>query len=233
MVFVNKNFTTFCPNDLLDAINSSSSISQQCLQIVNNLSTSDFEFASNLSGADNTALDNLLNSWVCPVTSSSITGNLVLFSDQFLNPNTSGWAVNQIAPVSVDTINSDLLVRRFDDTTEEGIGLQIKTPSSTTSVKVRFRLRPQSSQAANRVSVIKLYFKELPKTGTLGSWSSISLGSVSIPSGNTNWLFYEQTLSSTFDADSAYLLEITRDSTNASDTLVGDLVLMNVEVEFE
>lgn len=232
MVFVTKNFTTSCPSALLDAINADASI-PQCLQIVNNTSTSDFEFAASLTGAQNTALDNLLSGWVCPVVSSSITGNLTLFADQFLNPSTAGWQVSEIAPVSVDNVSTDVLVRRFDDTIVEGIGLQISTPATFSSVTLKLRLRPQSSQAAARTAILDLHYKELPKSGTIGSWNTVSLGSVSIASGNTNWIYYTQTFSSTFDADAVYLLEITRLSTSGSDTLVGDLVLMSVEVEYE
>jgi hypothetical protein len=67
-VFVNKSFSTSCPNALLDAINAESNIGPECFQMITlgNSGNVQFEFASSLSTAENNALDSLLSSWVCP-----------------------------------------------------------------------------------------------------------------------------------------------------------------------
>ena len=93
-VFVNKIFSTSCPNALLDAINESTDISQECLQMITlgNSGNVQFEFTSSLSTAENNALDALLASWTCPpvdMTDIDNTGQIILL--QF---NRSGNNIN-------------------------------------------------------------------------------------------------------------------------------------------
>lgn len=72
MAIVTKTFTTTCYPDLLDAINDDVAISPLCEQIID-LGTGDSEFHFNgtLSGAEESALDSLLGSWICPLPTPS------------------------------------------------------------------------------------------------------------------------------------------------------------------
>lgn len=66
-VIVTKTFTTVCPGELKDAINANPSIGPNLEQIVYaGGATTDFYFASALSGPEDTELDSVLAGWSCP-----------------------------------------------------------------------------------------------------------------------------------------------------------------------
>lgn len=72
-------------------------------------------------------------------------GEAQFFADQLLNPTTSEWPTTNVAPLSVDTINNSLLVRRFDDTVEEGVGASFFLRSGVSTLTFRFVARAESA----------------------------------------------------------------------------------------
>ncbi len=67
MAFYVKAFTTTCPSELMDSINANGSITPELVQIINTGDgNSTFDFVSSLSGGEETELDNVLATWVCP-----------------------------------------------------------------------------------------------------------------------------------------------------------------------
>jgi hypothetical protein len=62
-----RTFTTTCPSELIDSINTDGSIVPICLQIINlGDGNSIFDFDSSLSVGEESNLDTILASWVCP-----------------------------------------------------------------------------------------------------------------------------------------------------------------------
>lgn len=63
-----RTFSTTCPGDLIDAINNNNLIVPELVQVID-LGTGDaiFDFTQSLSASEETTLDTVLSSWVCPV----------------------------------------------------------------------------------------------------------------------------------------------------------------------
>ena len=149
-------------------------------------------------------------------------------------PLNSDWAVNAFAPAARDTNNNGLIVRRFDDSTEEGVGFSIVVPSSATDMTIRYKTRAETAPGATQTAVPKLYKRSLPDNAAVSSWSSNTLTNTSLPT-NENWQYDEKsdTLANWgITAGVVYQFEFTRDAGNGSDNLSGDLTLYVIEVEF-
>ncbi len=74
MPLYSRTYNPICPGDLIAAINADAGIVVDCVQIINNGGSpvqSDFDFASTLSGPQETAFDNLLATFTCPVDNSN------------------------------------------------------------------------------------------------------------------------------------------------------------------
>ncbi len=151
------------------------------------------------------------------------------------NPITSDWAVNALAPAGVDSNNSGLTVRLFDDTTEEGIGFSILIPSDAVNMKFTFASRAETAPGSAQTVALTLYERGIPDNGAVDSWSAaIQLTDVNIP---TNENFQYDTQSDTLTnwgvtAGQIHQFELTRDTADAGDTLVGDWALLMLKVEF-
>lgn len=66
MAFITKAFTTTCPSELMDALNADGNIAPDCFQIISiGDGNSTFEFATALSGGEDSYLDSFLAAWVC------------------------------------------------------------------------------------------------------------------------------------------------------------------------
>lgn len=229
-------FTTTCVPSLYDAIQDNTTITKNLEQIIQDTSTgnSDFIFTNALTTGEETELDNILGSWTCPAVDAVDIRSYEYFADQFLNPTTADWAVSEFAPAAVDTINAEIIVRRFDDTTEEGVGFQIKTPKTFNNIRFIIRSRPQSAPTSDQSVVLNLYEQEIPDGGSVPAWASDELGAITYPSGSTNWIYH--TIDNVpsdlgLDPDTVYLLELTRDAGDVNDSLSGDMVLLSIEIE--
>ena len=154
---------------------------------------------------------------------------------QFDNPSNSDWAVNALAPAAADSNNNALTVRRFDDTTQEGIGFLLDVPSSASNVTFNFRSRAETANIATRVAKVGLFEREIPDNGTITAWSSIiDLVDISIPS-NENFQYDSITKSLAtlgLTAGSTHQFELVRYANHTSDTLAGDWSLLQMSVEF-
>jgi len=157
----------------------------------------------------------------------------ILFADQLENPTSSDWAVNALAPLIADSNNSGIKVRRFDDTTEEGVGFTLQVPSVSTNIKFKLSSRAETAPGAAKTVDWKVYYREIPDNGAVGSWSNVSMTHIDIPT-NENFQSDEEekTLTSlSMNAGSIYQFELTRD-VGGTDDLVGDWTLFKIEVEF-
>ena len=143
------------------------------------------------------------------------------------------WAVNGNAPLSADTLDPSILVRRSDDTTEEGFGVQLPPiPVGATNMQIALEIRPQSGPGGSVVA--KTLFYERDESTTVGSWSSsIALDDINFPVTSVDYInvVTDKTLATWgFVAGSRYRVQITRTATG--DTLSGDLVFKGVKVSF-
>ena len=153
----------------------------------------------------------------------------------FDDPNNSNWTITVSAELTVDSTNNGLNVRRFDDTTEEGVGFEVYVPTGASSMLLRFVSRAQTAPGGAVTVRPVLYVRELPDNAAVEAWSAATLlTALAIP---TNALFQYDTQSialSTLSMVGGRIaqFELTRRGTDGSDTLTGDWVLVQLVVEF-
>lgn len=153
----------------------------------------------------------------------------------FDNPNNASWAVNALAPVTADPANASLLVRTFDDTAEEGVGCTVYVPPSATSITFTFVGKCATAPTSVKSVVPRIYSRLIPMGSAVGAWSAATqLTALTIPT-NIYYNTFTQTLtlaSLGLTAGGTHQLEITRQGSNASDTLVGDFHMLNTTISF-
>lgn len=156
-------------------------------------------------------------------------------ADQFDNPVTSDWAVDSLAPAYRETGNSALIVRRFDDTTEEGVGGAFTIPPGAVSVVLYFKSRAHSTPGGTVGVQPTLYHRSVPDNATVTSWSSALNLTVLSFTTNTFFQYDTQTISLAtlgWSAGQFVQFELTRRGTQGGDTLSGDWDLLELIVEF-
>lgn len=152
----------------------------------------------------------------------------------FDDPGTD-WAVTIAAALAADNVNAAVLVRRFDDRTQEGVGWSVLIPSTATQVRFTFMSKALNSPSApNRTVGLALKKREVPDNASLGSWASSTLTDLTI---TQDVYFHKATQTITLStlsltADRVYQLELVRQSPSAGTALVGDWCLMLLLVEW-
>ena len=157
-------------------------------------------------------------------------------ADQLDNPVNANWAVNALAPAAADSVNAALVVRRFDDTTEEGAGFLLTVPPWATSVTLTLKSRAQTAPAATRTVGLKLYYRSIPDNAAISVWNSHVMTDISIPT-NANFQYATDTdalaaFSPAITAGVLYQFELTRINPTAGTELVGDWDLVELGVLF-
>jgi len=156
-------------------------------------------------------------------------------ADQLDSPGTANWAVNARAPASADTADAGLVVRRFDDTTEEGVGGAFTVPTGAVNVTIYIKSRAQTAPGATQTVQPTLYHRVVPDNTAVGAWSAaLNLTTLSIPT-NTNFQYDSQTISLAtlgWTAGEFRQFELTRRGTQVGDTLTGDWDLLELVWEF-
>jgi hypothetical protein len=158
-----------------------------------------------------------------------------IFADQMDNPVNADWVVNVLAPASADSNSNSIVVRRFDDTAEEGVGFKVELPAAATNLTISFRGRAQTAPGGAAGVVLKLYNKDFPDDGALGSWSAgTTLTTISIPT-DAYFQYDSQTISFAtlgLTAGRGTLFELTRNGADGNDTLTGDWALWYIILSF-
>jgi hypothetical protein len=156
-------------------------------------------------------------------------------ADQLLSPNNADWTVNALAPLSADSNNLALSVRRFDDTIEEGVGFLVTPPTGATNIVFRFKSRAETAPAGARTVGLKLYNRGIPDNGAVESWSAgNALSDIDITT-NEYWQYDEETIAlSTLGVTANELtqFELTRINPVAGTELSGDWVLVVLAWKF-
>jgi len=183
--------------------------------------TKEFKKAPTVNGAE-----------VLTTASGAGLKSYTYFADQFDNPNNADWAVNALAAASADSNNNALIVRRFDDTTEEGIGFMLEVPTGATNIVFDFKSRAETAPGSAKTVKTKLYAREMPDDAAVEAWSAgTSLADLSMPA-NENFQYDSESIAlSTLGlvAGRAAQFELTRLGTG---TLVGDWSLLGLTVSF-
>lgn len=161
-------------------------------------------------------------------------GTFHFYADQVDYPRGTNWNVNVGAPVSADSNNAALKVRRFDDTTDEAIGFMLKVPVSATNLTVRTKARAESAPGGSQNAIMVLHKRSMANNAAVSSWSTNALTTVALPT-NENFQYDEtaNTLATWgLTAGVTYQMQVSRDANNGGDNLTGDLALLVVEFEF-
>ena len=157
-----------------------------------------------------------------------------LYADQWDVPLNSDWAVNSYAPLARDTNNNALLVRRFDDTTEEYVGILLRVPDTATNLQWRVISRAETAPGSTQTVITRFYKRAFPDNGAVESWTTPGTFSLTVPN-NELWQYdtFSDTLSNLgITAGRQYQFEYGRDADDGSDNLSGDWTLLAVEVTF-
>jgi len=197
---------------------------------------------SNTQVARSMPFDNSTNGFTSTDTQSAIeeakssgaaSGTKFFYADQVDSPNNANWAVNANAPASSDSANSALLVRRFDDTAEEGIGFEMFIPAGITTLTLGIKARAQTAPGTAQTVIMRLYNRQIPNNAAITAWSAaLQLTTLSVPA-NAFYQYYSQAITLAtlgITAGRTVQFELTRQGSNASDTLVGDFDLFELSV---
>lgn len=160
----------------------------------------------------------------------------LFFAEQFRYPIVSDWGVNAFAPLAADSNNAALIVRLFDDTTEEGVGYALHIPEDATQMTLQIVSRAETAPGSSQGVVPKLYFRQIPDGSSIGSWDSEVYTAITIPTSE-NFVYDSETktlssIGSGINANEYYQFELTRDTSSGSDTLSGDWTLLSLRISF-
>ena len=151
------------------------------------------------------------------------------------NPNSADWAINALAPAVSDNINSGLTVRRFDDTTEEGIGFFLEVPAGATDIVFGFVSRAISPQPTPNNIGVNIYNRGIPDDAAVQAWSAgDQLTDLALPN-STNFVKDSEsvTLASLgITAGETTQFELTRIAPTGGDNQFGDWALLQLKVSF-
>jgi hypothetical protein len=173
--------------------------------------------------------------WVNMATGSSATRTFYFYADQMDNPTSADWSVNSLAPATNDPTNGAIVVRAFDDTAEEGVGFMLTIPTGVTTMNLRYKYRPASSQTASRAAVMRLHRRTIANNTTVTAWTITTLNNLSVATSNITYQYATQAITlSTLSLTAGNLVqfELTRQGSATADTLSGDLLLVELIVEF-
>jgi hypothetical protein len=158
-----------------------------------------------------------------------------LFSDQLQTPNNPDWAVNANAPAAPDDLNNSFSARYFDDTIEQGVGIIVKTPVGATNLILQIHGRARVAPGVAKNVQTVLYSREIADNTAVGAWSAgTNLTLLSMPA-NTRYQYDSETLTFAglgLTAGRLTQFELTRKDAATVNKLVGDFLIMELQVSF-
>ena len=155
------------------------------------------------------------------------------YADQVEYTVGGNWNVNVGAPASADSNNDALTVRLFDDTVDEAIGFIVKVPVQAQEMIVTTHARRETGTAAQN-AIMVLHDRSIGNAAAVGAWGTNALTTIALPA-NENFVYDEtsNTLAGWgLTAGEIYQMQLSRDANAGGDTLVGDLALLSVTIEF-
>ena len=156
-------------------------------------------------------------------------------AESFENPDNATWAVNSLANIWKPASDPTILVRAFDDTTEEGIGFTRLIPLGVTNIIFYFISYASTAPGTAKVITPKLYTRIYADNSAVGSWSAgLDLTSIDIPT-NAYPQYDTQTIAlSTLSLTAGEMVkfELTRKTIGVTSNLVGDWWLHYLRISF-
>jgi hypothetical protein len=139
--------------------------------------------------------------------------------------------------LAADTNNAGLSVRRFDDSTEEGVGFDSFVPTGATTIVLDIIARPEvaATVIGDDDIQMRLYGRSIPDNTTMGTWTGVNLASIDIDLNTEDWVYRTLTASVTgigLTGGEHAQFELTRDGGAGGDDLVGDWDLLNLRLSF-
>lgn len=232
-----RNFLTECIGNLLISITNNTNISANLQEIYSNSDegTTTFVFENAISEAEEMELDKILTNWVCPVLDNEIIKSYEFTVDEFKITNNNNWPVSAPALIEKDESDKTMFLAKFDDTTEEGVGFNIRTPNTFEEIQFIINYKAQTDNITSKPVSFNLYIKELPNSDMPTEWQQIPLGSSVIAPGNNNWQVFNKKFNKSFlgiAENKKLLCQMTRNAGSEDDALVGDLVINSLEINF-
>jgi len=156
------------------------------------------------------------------------------FAAGLRSPDNADWAVNALAAIAADSNNNAISVRRFDDTTEEGVGFSIYVPDWAVNMTLGIISRAETAPGGAAGVVVDLYERSIGDNVAIGTWTNGGTLTIAIP---TNEYFQYDSLTDTIANWSLavgtwHQFELTRDTDDVSDDLTGDWTLLEVSIKF-
>lgn len=153
------------------------------------------------------------------------------FADGFQTPVTTDWQVNAFAPITVDPNNLAMLVRAFDDSTDEGVGFPLFIPAGVTSINVTYKGRPSASSSSS--VNFRVAGRLVPNNASMPAWNANMYTQTLTMNGNANYATWTGSFtlaSASITAGETYLFELFR--RGGADGLTGDFFLYEYTWEF-
>jgi hypothetical protein len=134
-------------------------------------------------------------SWDIMSASSGTVKTYTFYPNSLDSPNTADFAVNSLAPVISDPLNTAMNVRSFSNTVEQGVGFMIPVPTGSTTVTFNIRGRAATAPATATTVTHKLYSRQVPTNAAMGAWSAASTFTALTVPTNAYYQIYSQSYS--------------------------------------
>jgi len=158
----------------------------------------------------------------------------IFYAENFDNPVTKDWFLDDLAPIAADELNSGLIIRKFYFVSARGVGYLYRFPSfinDNLKMRLRFVVRSVISPTAGQTGVFQLYYRRITYNSAIPLWNlydTIILGF----QNNNNFQIFEliySLSSSPFVSNQLYQFELIREPSLG--TIPYDLNLLEYSVE--
>lgn len=158
------------------------------------------------------------------------------YADDLTVPVTADWAINVVAPLDEEALNSALHALMFDDTTEEGGATHRTVPSGAVRMIFKTITLPASAPGGAVGAVYHLRVREVTDGGDVGSWGTpVALTDIDFPASEV-WHQKDETDNTLatwgLTVGKTYQFLASRNVADGDDDLSGDCGIFAVGTEW-